>query len=146
MISSPREAASNCSRLSVMGDANMDWVWKQTTGEMFRRGSPVTSPFATGYAGYGALKNDPASQCVSDLGPIPRGWYTILPETDDPAPVTLPLEPDPANDMCGRTGFLIHADNVVRPGTASQGCIVIGNRAKREAIRDSGSDRLEVIE
>jgi len=112
---------------------------------MFHRGSPVTTPYATGYAGAGQLKNDPASQCVSDLGPIPRGWYTIGIATSKPAPVTLPLKPDDTNDMCGRTGFLIHADNVQRPGWASEGCIVIRDRAKREGIRDSGDDRLEVI-
>lgn len=123
----------------------MDWVWKQSTGELYHRGSPVLTPFVTGYSGSGAPKNDPALQCVSDLGPIPRGWYTIGAERNQPAPVTLPLEPDPANDMCGRAGFLIHADNVQRPGWASEGCIVIANRAKREAIRDSGDDRLEVI-
>ena len=37
----------------------------------------MTTPFATGYSGASDLKNDPESQCVSDLGPLPRGWYTI---------------------------------------------------------------------
>lgn len=123
----------------------MDWVWKQSTGELFRRGSPVVTPFATGYAGLGAGRNNPELQCAKDIGPLPRGWYTIGPATSEPAPVTLPLAPDTANDMCGRTGFLIHADNVQRPGWASNGCIVILDRTKREQIRDSGVNRLEVI-
>ena len=122
----------------------MDWVWKQSTGGLFHRGSPVVTPYATGYSGAGQLQNDPDSQCVSDLGPIPRGWYTIGAATATPAQVTLPLTPDPSNHMCGRTGFLIHADNVHRPGWASEGCIVIADRQKREGIRDSGDHRLEV--
>ena len=139
-------ASAMVTRLGLVARRNaVDWVWKQSTGELFHRGSPVLTPFATGYAGTGNLKNDPQMQCVSDLGPIPRGWYKIGAERNDPAPVTLPLEPDDTNDMCGRAGFLIHADNVQRPGWASEGCIVIASRAKREAIRDSGDDRLEVI-
>ncbi|WP_242154920.1 DUF2778 domain-containing protein [Sphingomonas sp. BAUL-RG-20F-R05-02] len=74
-----------------------------------------------------------------------EGWYTLEGAVDHPAPVTIPLRPDAGNDMCGRTGFLIHADNVAFPGWASDGCIVIGDRAKRAAIRDSGITRLEVV-
>lgn len=123
----------------------MNWVWKQSTGQLFMQGSPVTTPFATGYAGSGSGKNNPDYQCVQDIGPIPRGWYTVGAETDDPAPVTLPLTPDADTDVCGRTGFLIHADSINRPGWASEGCIVIGDRGKREKIRDSGERRLNVI-
>lgn len=123
----------------------MDWVWKQSTGEMFLRGSPVTTPVANGYAGLGAGKNNPDLQCVQDIGPIPRGRYTIGSEVQEPGPITLPLTPDPGNDMCHRSGFLIHADNIHKPGWASDGCIVIPDRSKRERIRDSGVLTLLVI-
>ena len=66
----------------------MEWVWKQSTGELFLRGSPVTTPFATGYAGYGEGRNNPDMQCVQDIGPIPRGGYTM-----GLAPLSLPLTP-----------------------------------------------------
>lgn len=124
----------------------MEWVYKQSTGELFLRGSPVIAPYATGYAGSGPGRNNPSLQCAQDIGPIPRGWYTLGATTSSPAPVTLPLEPDAANEMCGRTGFLIHADNVTRPGWASEGCIVISDRTKREAIAASGVTRLQVME
>jgi Protein of unknown function (DUF2778) len=47
------------------------------------------------------------------------------------------LTPDPSNDMCGRSGFLIHGDSVSHPGDASDGCIIL-SRAEREAIVKSG--------
>lgn len=122
----------------------MHWRWKQSTGELFAFGSPQVGAIATGYAGAGSARNNPDYQCVEDLGPIPRGWYEIGAERDSPAPVTLPLTPDAGNDMCGRSGFLIHADSVARPGWASQGCIILGKSA-REKIRDSGATRLEVV-
>lgn len=122
----------------------MMWVYKQSTGEIFLRGSPVTTPVGKGYSGAGTGKNNPDYQCVQDIGPIPRGQYDIGGETNNPSPVTLPLHPDSNNDMCGRSGFLIHGDNVERPGWASSGCIIL-NRDVREKIRDSGINRLEVI-
>jgi hypothetical protein len=123
----------------------MEWLWKQASGELYLRGSPVVAPYARGYAGLGAGKNNPDLQCVQDIGPIPAGWYTIGQATADPAPLTLPLQPDPGNEMCGRSGFLIHADNIAKPGWASNGCIVIGDRTIREKIRDSGVNRLLVV-
>lgn len=123
----------------------MIWVYKQSTGELFLRGSPVTTPYGVGYSGVGEGKNNSVYQCVKDIGPIPRGKYTIGQETNNPTPVTLPLEPDSDNNMCGRSGFLIHGDNVERPGWASQGCIIL-SKDVREKVRDSGVNRLEVIE
>ncbi|WP_375428096.1 tlde1 domain-containing protein [uncultured Sphingomonas sp.] len=123
----------------------MHWRWRQSTGELFKMGDPVAAPFATGYAGAGQGRNDPDLQCVQDIGPIPRGWYDLGMVVNEPAPVTIPLTPDPANDMCGRSGFLIHADSITRPGWASDGCIVIADRRKRQDIAASGMHRLEVV-
>lgn len=123
----------------------MNWRWKQSTGELFKMGDPVETRFAAGYAGSGAGENNPDLQCVQDIGPIPRGWYTLEAAKNKPAPVTIPLTPDPTNDMCGRNGFLIHADSKLFCGWASDGCIVIADQATRIAIRDSGIDRLEVV-
>ena len=85
-------------------------------------------------------------QCIQDIGPIPRGRYTIGSATDHPSPFTLSLTPDPANDMCGRSGFLIHGDSVQLPGWASQGCIVIADPLIRKKIAESGIDQLSVVE
>ena len=123
----------------------MDWLWKPSTGKRFHRGSPVLGPFSFGCVGAGASKNNPDMRCVSDLGPILRGWYTIGSEINEAAIVTLKLTPDAANHMGSLSCLLIHADNAYRAGWAFQGCIVIKNRRKREAVPNSGDTRLEVI-
>lgn len=131
-----------------------DWVYYQSTGELFYTGSPATSPFAVGFSGAGSCKNDPNSQCVEDLGPIPRGWYTIgEPSTAHgwkPEDLYITLTPDADNDMCNsaRDGFLIHGDNILHPGWGSEGCIVINGKALRQQILDAardGSNRLHVL-
>jgi len=123
----------------------MEWLYKQSTGELFLRGSPVTTPFVIGYAGSGSGRNNPSMQCVQDIGPLPRGWYSFGEIKNDPAAYTIVLVPDPENEMCGRSGFLIHAENVAMPGWASQGCIIVRDRVKREQIATSGVNRLQVL-
>ena len=44
----------------------------------------------------------------------------------------------------GRTEFLIHGDSKAKPGTASQGCIIL-DAATRKAIAESGVGLLEVV-
>ena len=56
-----------------------------------------------------------------------------------------PMTPDPANEMFGRSGFLIHGDSLMHPGCASRGCIVLA-RPSREAIAQSGDQDLEVVD
>jgi hypothetical protein len=46
--------------------------------------------------------------------------------------------------MFGRSGFLIHGDSIIRPGTASRGCIILA-REIREQIAASGDADLEVV-
>lgn len=120
----------------------MAWTYEQSTGRILQDGVRV----AIGYSGAGECKNDPASQDVHNAGPIPRGHYSIGAPCDTMThgPYVLRLTPDAANDMCGRAGFLIHGDSVVHPGTASEGCIILG-RAIREKIWDSGDHDLEVV-
>ena len=55
------------------------------------------------------------------------------------------LEPDPSNNMCGRSGFLIHGDSKKHPGSASQGCIIV-NIKYRKDMWNNGDKILEVIE
>lgn len=124
------------------------WIYVQKTGELIWQHPPVTEKIGQGYSGAGSLKNDPASQCVSDLGPIPRGEYSIG-AIGDYGPSgqlkrALPLTPAPSNAMCGRSNFLIHGDSAANPGWASAGCIIIG-REIREKIGASGDDALRVV-
>lgn len=100
----------------------------------------------TAYSGFGDGKNNVQMQDVQNVGPIPAGSYTILfPRTTvSHGPYVLPLVPDPANEMFGRSGFLIHGDSIENPGTASHGCVIVA-RSVREAIWSSNDHRLTVI-
>jgi hypothetical protein len=100
-----------------------------------------------GYSGFGAHKNAPGDEDVVSEGPIPRGLYYIGAVGDvdggPHGPFVLPLRPDEANKMFGRSGFLIHGDSIAHTGSASHGCIVVP-RSLRERINAS-SDRLLLV-
>lgn len=120
------------------------WTYQQSTGEISLDGG---APQGRGYSGFGAGKNNPALEDEADIGPIPRGRYKIgEPEDLDGGlhgPFVLPLIPDPANEMFGRSGFLIHGDSISHPGMASRGCIIL-ERAIREQIAASGDGDLQI--
>jgi len=118
------------------------WTWKQSTGELLHDGNPD----AEGYSGHGDGWNNPTCQAIPNVGPLPQGHYTIEPPVDTKThgPFVLRLDPNPANDMCGRSGFLIHGDAKADPGSASHGCIILA-RVVRERIAASGDHHLEVI-
>lgn len=99
-----------------------------------------------GYSGQPECKNDPDKCSVHNAGPIPPGGYTIGEPFDSHThgPFVLPLTPSDTNEMYGRSGFLIHGDSLMRPGTASQGCIIM-RRAVRNAVYESGDRLLEVV-
>ena len=101
----------------------------------------------TGYSGAGDGKNNPATQSMKNVGPIPVGLYRIGSPVDTVThgPHVLPLTPNPQNSMFGRDGFLIHGDSVVAPGTASEGCIIL-SRAVRDAISASRDRDLQVVD
>jgi Protein of unknown function (DUF2778) len=122
------------------------WTYKQSNGELSRDGVVE----GDGYSGFEAGRNNPAMQEQPNVGPIPQGRYSIgSPEcVDSPGPhgpFVLRLTPDPANQMFGRAGFLIHGDSIVQPGLASHGCIIMG-RIIREKIAASGDTALTVVE
>ena len=98
------------------------------------------------YTGKGVHKNNPDSQGVSNMGPLPRGEYTIGPAYNHPklGPKTMNLEPSGGQDMEGRSLFRIHGDSRRRPGDASNGCIVLG-RTLRDEIARSSDKKLDVI-
>lgn len=99
------------------------WIYSQTTGEM-RNGDIHV---ATGYSGLGRGKNNPGMESISNVGPIPRGHYTIgTPRnTKTHGPIVMRLLPAKGTETHGRDGFLIHGDSIGRPGTASHGCIIL---------------------
>lgn len=121
------------------------WLYLQRSGELIAGDGEV---IPGGYAGAGDAKNDPEQDGVKDVGPLPRGRYTIGPpkalKGGPHGPYVLPLIPSPRNDMKGREGFLMHGDKIGALGTASNGCIV-EPRAVRERVAGSGDPTLLVL-
>ena len=119
------------------------FIYYQSSGELWWKSNRI----ATGYAGNGAGLNNPNMQCVKDVGPLPRGIYTIGEPFTHPekGEYCLRLSPDAANEMCGRDGFLIHGDRIDAPGQflASDGCIIMA-RSVRVFIAQSGDKELWV--
>ncbi len=118
----------------------MAWEYNQSSGRLSHNGHVV----GYGYSGSGAGRNDPSSQCVRDVGPIPRGSYRIgTPRNSSTTgPHIMDLTPL-GHNACGRAGFQIHGDN--RTNNASTGCIIL-NREVRERISSSGDDTLNVVQ
>lgn len=119
------------------------WKYVQSSGAMI---APDGEILRVGYSGrVPDGKNNPDLQHVRNVGPIPRGWWTMSAPANHPSkgPVVIRLVPDAATEVFGRSGFLIHGDNA--SGTASQGCIIIGGAANRQRIWDSGDHRLQVV-
>jgi hypothetical protein len=121
----------------------MSWTYVQSTGVML---DAQGKALAIGYSGADQCKNISADQNVHGLGPLPVGSYTIHPPVDTMThgPYVLWLTPDPLNEMFGRSGFGIHGDSIVNPGTASEGCIIMP-RFARERISESGDNTLKVV-
>jgi hypothetical protein len=119
----------------------MPWTYSQRTGELKRNGNLV----GRGYSGRGAGKDNPVMQNARNLGPIPTGTYTIGAPFNHAhsGSYTMRLTPDAGVIMYGRSGFMIHGDSASRPGTASQGCIIL-RRDIRMRIWTSGDHSLEV--
>lgn len=116
------------------------WIYVQRTGDFFAGSTYVE----TGYSGrVPDGKIDPSKECVRDMGPIPRGYYTIGAAVGSPTVVSLPLAADDPN-YCSppRSGFLIHGDNST--GTASTGCIIL-SRKTRDRVNGSDEKRLRVV-
>lgn len=120
------------------------FTYKISTGELTASNGVVSKGYS-GAAGIG--KNNPAEESVPDVGPIPEGEYTIQgPPFDTPThgPFVLRLVPKPSNTMYGRSGFLMHGDSLLKPGTASEGCIIMSFTI-RQAVWASGDTDLLVI-
>jgi hypothetical protein len=105
--------------------------YSQTSGEMHDAAGKL---LGTGYAGHGAGVNNPALQAIPNTGPLPQGVYSINPpvNTTTHGPYVMWLTPNLGNQMFGRSGFGIHADEIANPGKrlASTGCIVMSNPAR----------------
>lgn len=116
------------------------WTYDQSSGVLSRAGETV----ATGYSGKGVHKNKPASEALRGEGPIPAGQWlmTRVYDSRKVGPYAIALKPV-GHDAHGRSAFLIHGDSISRPGTASNGCIIMPRKA-RERVWTSGDRDLRV--
>ena len=118
----------------------MKWTYTQATGELHRDGKLV----ATGYSGAPGHINSTTSEGLRSKGPIPRGlWrmFFVYQRHSRLGTVAIALKPE-GHKALGRSDFMIHADSARKPGTASQGCIILpyAVRAQMTACVGKGGD------
>src|SRR5271165_6468592 len=111
-------------------------TYSQTTGRWtLDDGSMLDiAPCLAGNNMNGPNMNNPASQCIHNNGPLPRGIYARgqLGYKLSVHSQGCSLMPDQGNDMCGRSGFFLHLRNpnhVAPDGTnaSSDGCITFAS-------------------
>jgi len=118
------------------------WFYRQRTGELFHGIEHI----ATGYSGSAQGKNNPDMEAVHNIGPIPRGYWTIGKVLDGQAtsPHSIPLYPFPTTNTFGRQLFFMHGDQLQHPGEASHGCLVL-DAFTRGRLAESSDKVLQVI-
>ena len=108
---------------STMAEGTKDaWTYKQSTGELFREEKSV----GKGYSGHDNGLNNPDMENVREVGPIPRGEWSIGDEFkhEKLGPVAMRLTPV-GHKAHGRDSFVIHGDIDKGDKSASNGCIVL---------------------
>jgi len=109
-------------------------IWSQSKGELRRFDEPRV--LASGYAGTGEGRNNPALQSVRGVGPLPLGFWRIgkAYNSVNTGPVTIPLyklDDKPGDDIdavTGRSAFRVHGNNA--RNDASRGCIILDRPAR----------------
>lgn len=90
----------------------------------------------------GSCRNNPDCQCKVSVGPLPQGSYSLSNMmTFKGMNYCYELYPSSSNNMCGRSGFLIHGGSC--SGNPSEGCIVIEDENTRYKIKSGAT--LKVI-
>ncbi len=120
------------------------FAYAQDTGALF---DPKGVLLVRGYSGNSTGLNNPAQDDRVGVGPIPVGDYTVGPPhtpLDHLGPLALPLYPNHANVMHGRSGFFMHGDNSKMNHTASDGCIIMPPQV-RKTVNDSHDKLLRVV-
>jgi hypothetical protein len=118
------------------------WVYNSGSGDLYLFGTWV----GAGYSGHGKGVNNPDYEHVPDVGPIPRGNWTIGPFFTDAekGPMVARLTAWPNTQTFGRSGFMFHGDNPAEDDSASLGCIVMPHDV-RVRVDASGFNDLAVV-
>lgn len=130
----------------------MPWTYQQATGCFT---DPNGAIKAICYSGHPPEKNNPSSEALEGLGPIPKGQWTatsVIAQHPKLGPFVIVLQPDDETfarvAAYGRdpTSFRIHGERVNPPyGLASDGCI-IASRDIREIYWNSDDRQILVTE
>lgn len=118
------------------------WTYSQSTGELKHDDHVI----GYGFSGWQDGINVPAMQDLPNLGPIPRGLWSMLdPPEDHPTlgPYAFRLTPAPLTNTFGRSGFWCHGRSIKKPFDSSHGCLALA-RTLRQAMWESG-DRLLTV-
>lgn len=97
-----------------------------------------------GYSGTAEGRNNPSLEDKPNLGPIPRGVYTIGPVYTHEllGPLVMDLIPEPDTKTFGRSLFRIHGNNL--ENDASHGCVIL-NKQTRFLVSQSSDHELRVV-
>lgn len=119
------------------------WTYHQLSGLLEHNGQEVDF----GWCGCQDGINIPGMQAIPNVGPIPRGNYTIIgppQDTTTHGPFVLKISAKPGTNTFGRSGFLIHGASSSSPATSSEGCLIFP-RATRQKIWESNDFDLQVV-
>ncbi len=112
---------------------NALWLYVQDTGAVYYDRAYVT----TGYSGRGQGVNNSDLQDRSNVGPIPRGLWSMGRIQQTPTVHSIRLNPG-AETETARSGFLIHGGNRDAGRTASRGCIILPRHVRERMTRLRG--------
>ena len=120
----------------------MSWEYSQYSGTLRRDGVVI---YVGGYSGAGYAKDRPEMENLANIGPIPRGTWTIgrAYRSRTKGEITMDLTPY-GHSAHNRTNFRIHGDSISHPGNASEGCIILPFEM-RKLIAESGDHLLSVV-
>ena len=98
----------------------MSFSFSRSTGKFC---DDATGQCSQGYSGY----KGESDQTKKNFGPIPDGKYTVDNSCGGNRQ-RCNLTPDSSNNMFGRSAFQVHGDNTKGDQSASQGCIILGQK------------------
>lgn len=150
------------------GRQGYDCLANQTGGMNCFRQPDMNAP--TSYAGQQVIRvpesysgslsgggyNNPAMQAIRNNGPIPPGTWNVtgVQQTltnsqgvTTPHANVLRLEPAAGTRTFNRDAMRVHGDNASRPGTASNGCIIVPPDVRQSLagmVNQGGQVRIEV--
>lgn len=115
-----------------------EYWYDQESGHFHGTGFDGSHISVTGCCGAaGHCRNNPAAQCESRCGPLPRGTYRLSQDTTYHGMRHCYVLSHMSGDECGRGGFLIHGGSC-SSGNPSIGCIVIEDENVRYKIKGGG--------